>query len=167
MTPDFPASGSRQCDTAEETRQLGRELGAAVEAGDVIILDGPLGAGKTTFTQGVADGMDVAGRVTSPTFVIAREHKPSGAGASDRPALVHVDAYRLIGEGSAGDPLGELDALDLDTELEDSVVVAEWGGGLIEQIAGVHLLVTIDRESLVRVDPNAEGRIISWQIRTP
>ena len=166
MTPDFPASGSRQCDTADETRQLGRELGAAVKAGDVIILDGPLGAGKTTFTQGVADGMGVTGRVTSPTFVIAREHKPA-AGAAGRPALIHVDAYRLIGEGSSGDPLGELDSLDLDTELQDSVVVAEWGGGLIEQIAGAHLLVTIDRESLVRADPNAEGRIISWQIRTP
>lgn len=80
MTPDFPARGTRQCDSAAETAQLGRELGAALEAGDVVILDGPLGAGKTTFTQGIAAGMGVSGRVTSPTFVIAREHRSPPAG---------------------------------------------------------------------------------------
>lgn len=171
MTPDFSASGSRQCDTAAETKQLGRELGRALEAGDVVILDGPLGAGKTTFTQGVADGMGVAGRVTSPTFVIARVHKPARTSSRGSepggPALVHVDAYRLLGEGSSGDPLGELDALDLDTELAGAVVVAEWGGGLVEHIAASYLHVTIDRESLVLDNPDSEGRIISWEIRTP
>ena len=158
METAFPEQGRRVCEHAAETRELGRELGAALEAGDVVILDGPLGAGKTTLTQGIADGMGVKGRVTSPTFVIAREHRSLDGG----PALIHVDAYRLLGEGSSGDPLGELDALDLDTELESAVVVAEWGGGLVEQIAAEYLLVTIDRESMVRDDPSSEGRIITW-----
>ncbi|WP_066529657.1 tRNA (adenosine(37)-N6)-threonylcarbamoyltransferase complex ATPase subunit type 1 TsaE [Corynebacterium bouchesdurhonense] len=159
MTPEFPAEGSRVCPTAASTRQLGAELGRALEAGDVVVLDGPLGAGKTTFTQGIAEGMGVRGRVTSPTFVIAREHRPLG----DGPALIHVDAYRLIGEGSFGDPLGELDALDLDTGLDAAVVVAEWGGGLVEQIAERYLFVQLDRETLVREDAESEGRIISWR----
>lgn len=158
MKKTFPEQGRRVCELAAETKELGRELGAALEAGDVVILDGPLGAGKTTFTQGLAEGMGVKGRVTSPTFVIAREH----SSLADGPALIHVDAYRLLGEGSTGDPLGELDALDLDTELESAVVVAEWGGGLVEQIAADYLLVTIDRESMVRDDPSSEGRIITW-----
>lgn len=158
MKKTFPEKGQRVCEHAAETQALGRELGAALEAGDVVILDGPLGAGKTTLTQGIAEGIGVKGRVTSPTFVIAREHRS----LSDGPALVHVDAYRLLGEGGSGDPLGELDALDLDTELESAVVVAEWGGGLVEQIAAEYLLVTIDRETMVRDDPDSEGRIITW-----
>ena len=106
--------------------------------------------------------MGVKGRVTSPTFIIAREHKASISG---RPALVHVDAYRLldsVGGTGAVDPLGELDALDLDTELTDSVVVAEWGGGLVEQIASRYLLVELDRETRASEDPESQGRIISW-----
>lgn len=162
MRDAFAGKGSRRCDTPEQTRLLGAELGTALEAGDVVILDGPLGAGKTTLTQGIAEGMRVAGRVTSPTFVIAREHKAFGQG----PALIHVDAYRLLGEGSSGDPLGELDALDLDTELESAVVVAEWGGGLVEQISADYLFVALDRESLVREDADSEGRIVSWELRT-
>ncbi|WIM68152.1 tRNA (adenosine(37)-N6)-threonylcarbamoyltransferase complex ATPase subunit type 1 TsaE [Corynebacterium breve] len=156
----FLSAGTRRCDTAAETQALGEELGRAVEPGDVIILDGPLGAGKTTFTQGIARGMQVKGRVTSPTFVIAREHRSTVGG----PTLIHVDAYRLIAEGASGDPLGELDALDLDSALEDSVVVAEWGGGLVEQITQSYLLVTLDRETLVLEDPESEGRIISWRL---
>jgi len=156
----FESAGRRVCATAAETSQLGQELGAALEAGDVVILDGPLGAGKTTLTRGIAAGLGVSGRVTSPTFVIAREHRSAVGG----PALVHVDAYRMLGEGSSGDPLGELDALDLDTELIDAVVVAEWGGGLVEQIAGTYLLVTLDRTTLVEADPDSEARIISWEL---
>ncbi|UIZ92517.1 tRNA (adenosine(37)-N6)-threonylcarbamoyltransferase complex ATPase subunit type 1 TsaE [Corynebacterium sp. CNCTC7651] len=159
MKSEFPSQGSRVCDTAAETKVLGKELGAALEAGDVVILDGPLGAGKTTFTQGIAEGLQVKGRVTSPTFVIARQHRSTVGG----PDLIHVDAYRLLGEGSPGDPLGELDALDLDTELDSAVVVAEWGGGLVEQISSNYLLITLDRETLVREDPASEGRIISWR----
>lgn len=149
----------RVCDTATETKALGQELGRAMRAGDVVVLDGPLGAGKTTLTQGIAEGLDVKGRVTSPTFVIAREHRSRTHG----PSLIHVDAYRLLGEGGSGDPLGELDALDLDTELDHAVVVAEWGGGLIEQLGADYLLITLDRETMVREDPESEGRIIDWQ----
>lgn len=160
MRSSFPSSGSRELATAEQTQAFGEELGRALEAGDVIILDGPLGAGKTTFTQGVARGLQVKGRVTSPTFVIAREHRSAVGG----PALIHVDAYRLLGEGSSGDPLGELDALDLDTELSEAVVVAEWGGGLVEQIAEDYLLVKVDRETAVLRDPESEARIFSWEL---
>ena len=120
-------------------------------------------AGKTTFTQGIAQGMQVKGRITSPTFVIARVHRSRVGG----PDLVHVDAYRLLDEGGAnsGDPLGELDALDLDTELADAVVVAEWGGGLIEQIADKYLFVSIDREPAEFAGADEDVRRISWSWR--
>lgn len=157
----FPSTGERVLATAEDMRAFGAELGAALAAGDVVILDGPLGAGKTTLTQGIAAGMGVRGRVTSPTFTIAREHRSTVGG----PDLVHVDAYRLFGEeGPSADDeeasgrasgmasgtaaLDALDSLDLDTDLEDCVVVAEWGAGLVEQIADSYLLVSIDREAL-------------------
>lgn len=160
MKQNFPRSGSRRLEHAVDTQALGEELGAALEAGDVVILDGPLGAGKTTFTQGVARGLGVRGRVTSPTFVIAREHRSKGEG----PTLVHVDAYRLL-DADAGDadPFGALDSLDLDTELEEAVVLAEWGGGLVEQLSEAYLLVSFDRETAVAEDPESEARIISWQ----
>ena len=151
MKSIFPEQGERLCEGAADTQKLGEELGAALEAGDLVVLDGPLGAGKTTFTQGIARGMGVKGRVTSPTFVIAREHSSIGNG----PSLVHVDAYRL-----GDDPLGELDALDLDSALEDAVVVAEWGGGLVEQLALRYVHVTLDR----RTHAETEARIISWRV---
>lgn len=160
MRGSFPRSGTRRFDTAPDTQAFGTELGAILEAGDVLILDGPLGAGKTTFTQGIAQGMGVKGRVTSPTFVIAREHR----GLDGGPALIHVDAYRLVGEGGSGDPIGELDALDLDTQLEDAVVVAEWGGGLVEQITQTYLFIQIDRETAVLEDPDSEARIFTWMM---
>ena len=151
MKSNFPAQGERLCEGTADTQKLGEELGAALEAGDLVVLDGPLGAGKTTFTQGIARGMGVKGRVTSPTFVIAREHSSIGSG----PSLVHVDAYRL-----GDDPLGELDALDLDSALEEAVVVAEWGGGLVEQLALRYVHVTLDR----RTHAETEARIISWRV---
>ena len=151
MKTTFPAQGERLCESAADSQTLGEELGQALEAGDLVVLDGPLGAGKTTFTQGIARGMRVKGRVTSPTFVIAREHSSIGNG----PSLVHVDAYRL-----GDDPLGELDALDLDSALEESVVVAEWGGGLVEQLAQRYVHVTLDR----RTHAETEARIISWRV---
>ena len=151
MKSMFPEQGERLCKDAADTQKLGEELGAALEAGDLVVLDGPLGAGKTTFTQGIARGMGVKGRVTSPTFVIAREHSSIGNG----PSLVHVDAYRL-----GDDPLGELDALDLDSALEEAVVVAEWGGGLVEQLAQRYVHVTLDR----RTHAETEARIISWRV---
>lgn len=151
MKSIFPEQGERLCEGAADTQKLGEELGAALEAGDLVVLDGPLGAGKTTFTQGIARGMGVKGRVTSPTFVIAREHSSIGNG----PSLVHVDAYRL-----GDDPLCELDALDLDSALEEAVVVAEWGGGLVEQLALRYVHVTLDR----RTHAETEARIISWRV---
>ena len=151
MKSTFPAQGERLCESAQDSQKLGEELGQALEAGDLVVLDGPLGAGKTTFTQGIARGMGVKGRVTSPTFVIAREHSSIGNG----PSLVHVDAYRL-----GDDPLGELDALDLDSALDNAVVVAEWGGGLVEQLAQRYVHVTLDR----RTHAETEARIISWRV---
>jgi tRNA threonylcarbamoyladenosine biosynthesis protein TsaE len=120
--------------TAEEMRELGAELAGLLRPGDLAILSGPLGAGKTTLVQGIADGLKVRGPITSPTFVIARVH-PS---LSDGPALVHADAYRLGGDL-------EVDDLDLDASLEDSVTVVEWGEGLVEGLADDRLEISIDR----------------------
>lgn len=119
---------------AEAMRGLGRDLAARLRAGDLVVLDGGLGAGKTTLTQGLGEGLGVRGGVTSPTFVIARVH-PSECGG---PALVHVDAYRLGG-------VAELDDLDLDTSLEEAVTVVEWGEGLAEVLADSRLEVHIHR----------------------
>lgn len=116
-------------------RALGRRLALVLRAGDLVLLSGPLGAGKTTLTQGIADGLHVRGPVTSPTFVIARVH-PSLPAGSGGPALVHADAYRL---GSAL----ELDDLDLETDTETSVTVVEWGEGLAEGLSADRLEITI------------------------
>ncbi|MGA8208702.1 MAG: tRNA (adenosine(37)-N6)-threonylcarbamoyltransferase complex ATPase subunit type 1 TsaE [Nocardioidaceae bacterium] len=120
--------------TAEETRAVGVSLAPLLRAGDLLVLSGDLGAGKTTFTQGIGAGLGVRGAVTSPTFVISRVHPPLGAG----PALVHVDAYRLAG-------LAELDDLDLDTSLAEAVTVVEWGTGVAETLAEDRLEVEIRR----------------------
>ncbi|MDP3889906.1 tRNA (adenosine(37)-N6)-threonylcarbamoyltransferase complex ATPase subunit type 1 TsaE, partial [Nocardioides sp.] len=109
-------------------RDLGRSLATDLRAGDLVVLSGGLGAGKTTLTQGLGEGLGVRGGVTSPTFVIARVH-PS---LVDGPALVHVDAYRLGG-------VEELDDLDLDTSLEEAVTVVEWGEGVAEVLADSRL----------------------------
>jgi tRNA threonylcarbamoyladenosine biosynthesis protein TsaE len=132
--------------TAAGMRALGRSLATLLRAGDLVILTGGLGAGKTTLTQGIGEGLGVRGPVTSPTFVIARVHPPlapaSGpagapAGPAARgPALVHADAYRL---GSAL----ELDDLDLDADTGSSVTVVEWGEGLAEGLAADRLEITI------------------------
>lgn len=120
-----------------DTFALGRSLGALLTAGDLVLLAGPLGAGKTVLARGIADGLGVLGRVSSPTFVIAREHRPAPDGRGV--ALVHVDAYRLGGR------LAELDDLDLDTELVDAAVVIEWGDGGAERLSEDHLLVRLER----------------------
>lgn len=122
MSVDGSLLGRREIATSEGMERLGFALGETLEAGDLLILTGPLGAGKTTFTRGLAEGLGVRGPVQSPTFVIARTH-PSLVG---RAPLVHVDAYRL------GSP-AELDDLDLD--LARSVVVIEWGRGMAEELA--------------------------------
>jgi tRNA threonylcarbamoyladenosine biosynthesis protein TsaE len=121
--------------TVEDTRAFGARLGARLRAGDLVVLTGPLGAGKTALVQGIGAGLDVQGRIASPTFVIARVHP---ARAADRPTLVHVDAYRL---GS----LDEVDDLDLDVDTDRSVTVVEWGAGLVEQLADARLEITLGR----------------------
>jgi tRNA threonylcarbamoyladenosine biosynthesis protein TsaE len=126
--------------TAARMRELGQALGYLLRAGDLVILSGGLGAGKTTLTQGIGAGLGVRGPVTSPTFVIARVHPPEGGGSAPRPALVHADAYRL---GSAL----ELDDLDLDTDTDASVTVVEWGEGLAEGLAADRLEITITPET--------------------
>jgi tRNA threonylcarbamoyladenosine biosynthesis protein TsaE len=136
--------------TDEDMRDLGRRLAALLRAGDLVILAGPLGAGKTTLVQGIGAGLGVRGPVTSPTFVIARVH-PAVAGSG--PALVHADAYRL---GS----IGEVDDLDLDTDAASAVTVVEWGAGLAEALAEDRLEITIepDRDGDARtVRINAHG----------
>lgn len=120
--------------STEDTRAVGHRLATALRAGDVVLLTGDLGAGKTTLTQGLGEGLGVRGQVTSPTFVIARVH-PSLVGG---PALVHVDAYRIGG-------VAELDDLDLDASLEESVTVVEWGEGVAEGLAETRLEVSIVR----------------------
>ena len=133
--------------TPDDTRAFGAELGRRLGAGDLVILTGGLGAGKTTLTQGLAEGVGVRGPITSPTFVIARVHPSLG----DGPALVHVDAYRLGG-------LDELDALDLDTSLESAVTVVEWGHGVAEDLSESFLEVELepDPAAAVRLAPARE-----------
>lgn len=123
-----------QVEDADSMRALGRSLARQLAAGDLLVLSGELGAGKTTFTQGLGAGLGVRGDITSPTFVIARVH-PS---LVDGPDLVHVDAYRLGG-------LDELDDLDLDASLDDAVTVVEWGEGLAEGLSESRLEVAIVR----------------------
>lgn len=121
--------------TPEAMHDLGMRLARLLRAGDLVLLSGDLGAGKTTLTQGIGAGLGVQAPITSPTFVIAREHAPSGRG----PALVHADAYRLGG-------VPELDDLDLETAAEDAVTVVEWGEGIAEGLATDRLEVTITRQ---------------------
>ncbi|MCP3014447.1 tRNA (adenosine(37)-N6)-threonylcarbamoyltransferase complex ATPase subunit type 1 TsaE [Nocardiopsis dassonvillei] len=120
--------------TDDAMRTLGRDLAALARPGDVLILSGPLGAGKTTLTQGLGEGLGVRGPVTSPTFVISRIH-PSLSGGPD---LVHVDAYRLGGPD-------EIDDIDLDMTLPDSVTVVEWGEDVAEGLSDDRLEIRIER----------------------
>ncbi|CCA57710.1 ATPase YjeE, predicted to have essential role in cell wall biosynthesis [Streptomyces venezuelae ATCC 10712] len=129
-----PVSGATlSVDSPEQMQELGRRLAKILRPGDLVMLTGELGAGKTTLTRGLGEGLGVRGAVTSPTFVIARVH-PSLVGG---PALVHVDAYRL------GGGLDEMEDLDLDVSLPESVVVVEWGDGKVEELTDdrLHLLI--------------------------
>ncbi|MDT7797249.1 MAG: tRNA threonylcarbamoyladenosine biosynthesis protein TsaE [Actinomycetota bacterium] len=142
--------------TPEDTMEFGRSLGRSLRAGDLVLLAGPLGAGKTTLTRGIADGLGVGGRVSSPTFVLARVHPAGTAGVP----LVHVDAYRLGGD------LSQLDDLDLDTDLERSAIVVEWGEGSAERLSSDYLVVRLDRREddvrEVTLEPHG-----TWADRVP
>lgn len=138
--------------TVEDTRALGRRLAERLRPGDLVVLSGPLGAGKTALTQGIGEGLGVTGRVTSPTFVIARVHQGPTP-------MVHVDAYRLRDSGPVA-----LDDLDLDEDIASSVVVVEWGEGLVEQLSDSHLEVRLERHdddsrtaTIVAVGPRWAG----------
>jgi tRNA threonylcarbamoyladenosine biosynthesis protein TsaE len=151
------ASGTAELATAEDTIALGAQLGKELRAGDVVVLSGPLGAGKTVLAKGIAQAMDVEGPVISPTFVLARLHRARRSGA---PAMIHVDLYRLLDHGAV-DLLAELDSLDLDTDLDDAVVVVEWGEGLAERLSDSHLDIRLER------GPNTEVRTAIWQWNRP
>ena len=145
--------GEHVLPTVDDTRALGTRLAALLQPGDLVVLVGPLGAGKTALTQGIGAGLGVREPVTSPTFVIARVHRDG------RLPLVHVDAYRLGGTA-------DVDDLDLDVTVASSVTVVEWGRGLVEQLADEHLDVRLDRRDddvrtaeLVPHGPSWESRL--------
>jgi tRNA threonylcarbamoyladenosine biosynthesis protein TsaE len=146
-------SGTAELATADDTIALGAQLGEQLHAGDVVVLSGPLGAGKTVLAKGIAQALDVQGPVISPTFMLARVHRARQPGA---PAMIHVDMYRLLDHASV-DLLAELDSLDLDTDLDDAVVVVEWGEGLAERLSDSHLDIRLER------GPNTEVRTAIWE----
>jgi tRNA threonylcarbamoyladenosine biosynthesis protein TsaE len=146
-------AGTAELPTVEDTMALGAKLGGSLRAGDVVVLSGPLGAGKTVLAKGIAEAMDVDGPVTSPTFVLARVHPAREPGA---PAMVHVDMYRLLDHTDV-DLLGELDSLDLDTDLDDAVVVVEWGEGIVERLSERHLDIRLERAT------DTEVRTAIWR----
>lgn len=118
--------------SAEEMVELGRRIGADLHAGDLVILSGEMGVGKTTLTQGIGLALAIPD-ITSPTFVISRVHKSN-------PPLVHVDAYRLLG---GGDTAFQFDDLDLEMSREDSIIVIEWGSELALRLSESYLLIDI------------------------
>ena len=131
--------------TAEQMHQLGVQLSAQLRAGDLLLVNGPLGAGKTVLAQGVGEGLGITG-ITSPTFVISRVHK----GAIP---FIHVDAYRLV---DSENPNLYLDDLDLD--IANSITFIEWGGAESARLSDERLEITIDRSEDVRkVEINAVG----------
>lgn len=158
---DGPGEGTASLPTVEDTLAFGERLGRQLRSGDVVVLSGPLGAGKTALAKGIALGMDVEGPITSPTFVLARVHPARRPGA---PAMVHVDVYRLLDSSltrSEADLLAELDSLDLDTDLDDAVVVVEWGEGLAERLSDRHLGITLQRL------PDSDTRTAIWRWSRP
>lgn len=164
---DFTApAGQVPAGSAAQMRELGAELGAVLQAGDVVVLTGPLGAGKTTLTQGIVRGLGAQGRAKSPTFTIIREHR-AGTRPDGTPGvgMLHMDAYRLLGdavqtavsERGADLPrdavLDILESLDIDDDLGDRVLVAEWGRGVVETLSTRVVDVEITRDDSVSGDP--------------
>ena len=146
ITATFQVSTS----DADQTRALGEDLGRVLAAGDLVMLSGGLGAGKTTFTQGIGIGMGVRGRVASPTFIVARVH-PSLSGGPD---LIHADAYRIK-------DLSDLETLDLDSSLDEAVTVVEWGEGKTEAMSNERLSIEVRRASGGQAD--TDGDIIDLE----
>ena len=136
MTDQPIASYAVDTSDADQTRALGEALGRVLAAGDLVMLSGGLGAGKTTLTQGIDVGMGVRGRVESPTFIVARVH-PSLSGGPD---LIHADAYRIT-------DLNDLETLDLDSSLDEAVTVVEWGEGKTEAMSEERLAIEVRRAS--------------------
>lgn len=124
-------------ETAEAMHELGLKLGSILNPGDLLVLNGPLGAGKTTLTRGIGEALETEGTVSSPTFVIARTHPALAARLGAGKSLVHVDAYRLASPA-------ELD--DLDIDYANSVTIIEWGAGLTDGIAPAWLELNIERD---------------------
>lgn len=120
--------------SAAELQALAERVARHLAPGDLLVLSGELGAGKTTFTQGLGRGLDVEDRIISPTFVLVRQHPSAGGG----PGLIHVDAYRL--ESAAA-----VDDLDLEATLAENVTVIEWGAGRVEHLSDSRLEVVIVR----------------------
>ena len=141
--------------TVDDTRAFGRRLAATLRPGDLVLLAGPLGAGKTALAQGIGAGLGVRGDITSPTFVIARVHRGPVP-------MVHADAYRL---GDRPDPRLEIDDLDLDASADEAVTVVEWGDGLVEHLNDAYLQVRIVRREddahVVRLVPHG----VDWAAR--
>jgi tRNA threonylcarbamoyladenosine biosynthesis protein TsaE len=154
VDPPHTESGNATLETVADTVALGSRLGQQLRAGQVVVLTGPLGAGKTVLAKGIAAAMDVDGPVTSPSYVLARVHPPRRSGA---PAMIHVDMYRLLDHADGADLLAELDSLDLDSDLDDAVVVVEWGEGLVERLAERHLDIRLERVS------RSDMRIATWR----
>ncbi|MBF1231419.1 MAG: tRNA (adenosine(37)-N6)-threonylcarbamoyltransferase complex ATPase subunit type 1 TsaE [Isoptericola variabilis] len=146
ITATFQVSTS----DADQTRALGEDLGRSLAAGDLVMLSGGLGAGKTTLTQGIGIGMGVRGRVASPTFIVARVH-PSLSGGPD---LIHADAYRIK-------DLSDLETLDLDSSLDEAVTVVEWGEGKTEAMSDERLSIEVRRASGGQAD--TDGDIIDLE----
>ena len=136
-------------ETPEAMQALGKRIGATLKVGDVVALIGPLGAGKTELTKGIAAAFGIE-EVTSPTFVIARSYRSN-------PPLIHMDAYRLL---AGANPLFELEDLDLDAE--KAVTIIEWGGELVEKISSDYLEVHINRDSDIR-EVSFVGHGQRWQ----
>ncbi len=151
-------AGTLTLPTAEDTIALGERFGRQLRAGDVVVLSGPLGAGKTALAKGIALGLEVDGPITSPSYVLARVHRARRIGD---PSMVHVDVYRLLDGPGGTDLLAELDSLDLDTDLEDAVVVVEWGEGLAERLSERHLDIELQRL------PDSDNRIVTWRWSRP
>lgn len=137
-----PSSFTVHTSGAEDTRRAARAIAHHAKAGDLFVLDGPLGAGKTTFTQGFASELDVRGNVASPTFVIARVHPANAEG----PDLVHVDAYRL-------DEDWDIEDLDLDSDLDTSITLVEWGRDRVEHLSNSYAIVELHREESLQGGP--------------